>query len=164
MRIALYPCCGTDFEIPSTLLSSYADTVIFCDTNKRNRKEFKDWYAARSSAPLIQTKFECVDVWDLLKTCSKLSVFFYRGDSSGEGGSGIPVFSNEFLEVLMAKFEDTGYILSDGSNSVGGMFQAMKRRSGVDRFGFRFRPVAEQPMLENHGLFLIKVEKLLPSR
>ncbi|NDD13804.1 MAG: hypothetical protein EB072_14435 [Betaproteobacteria bacterium] len=161
MRNALYPCCGTDFEIPSTLLRSYADTVIFCDTNKRNRQKFKDWHADSSSAILIQTNFECIDVWDFLGTCSKLSAFFYRRDSSGEGGSGVPVFSDEFLEVLMAKFEDTGYILSDGSNSVGGMFRAMIRISGLDRFGFRFRTVKEQPLLENFGLYLVKVERLL---
>jgi hypothetical protein len=48
----------------------------------------------------------------------KISVFFYRGDSMGEGGSGFYWLRRGRLRNLLEVLEDGGLIVSDGSNAM----------------------------------------------
>jgi hypothetical protein len=50
------------------------------------------------------------------KEIDKLGVFFYRGDSSGEGGSGNLWLKPEHLDKVCNKLIDGGLIVSDGSD------------------------------------------------
>ncbi len=47
----------------------------------------------------------------------KFAVFFYRGDSQGEGGSGFYWLSNRYLSEVLQSIEDGGFLVTDGSNS-----------------------------------------------
>jgi hypothetical protein len=49
---------------------------------------------------------------------ASLSVFFYRGDSQGEGGSGFYWLKNDRLRNVLEVLEDGGLIVSDGSNAI----------------------------------------------
>ena len=49
---------------------------------------------------------------------SSLSIFFYRGDSPGEGGSGFYWLKKDRLRNVLEVLEDGGLIVSDGSNAV----------------------------------------------
>ena len=46
----------------------------------------------------------------------KFAVFFYRGDSQGEGGSGFYWLSNKYLSEVLQSIEDGGFLVTDGSN------------------------------------------------
>ena len=47
---------------------------------------------------------------------SRLAIFFYRGDSLGEGGSGNLWLAPDHLADVLARLEDGGLIVTDGSN------------------------------------------------
>lgn len=47
---------------------------------------------------------------------SRLAIFFYRGDSLGEGGSGNLWLAPDHLGDVLARLEDGGLIITDGSN------------------------------------------------
>lgn len=160
MKIALYPCCGSDFDLPSTILLPYADTVLFCDVKTSNQREYIRWSRHGSGCMPIETQFSRESVWKLLLNFPELTTFFYRKDSSGEGGSGIKVFGDEFMSLLMTKFALSGYIISDGSNSVDGIFQQMISRKGLERYGYFFSLSVEQPFKAEYELHLIEVRRL----
>lgn len=48
-----------------------------------------------------------------------ISVFFYRGDSEGEGGSGNPWLSARLFVKVLARMHDQGLIVTDGSQTCG---------------------------------------------
>jgi hypothetical protein len=160
VKIALYPCCGSDFDVPSILLAKYAELVLFCDVKASNLREYDQWSRQHARASPIETRFSRQSVWKLLATSPKLTTFFYRRDSSGEGGSGIQVFGDEFMSLLMSKFSSIGYIISDGSNSVDGIFSQMLSMQGLERYGYIFSSSCEQPFLDEFKLHLIEVRQL----
>lgn len=47
----------------------------------------------------------------------KFAVFFYRGDSQGEGGSGFYWLSYKYIREVLNSIEDGGFLVTDGSNS-----------------------------------------------
>lgn len=57
-----------------------------------------------------------VDGFTSLLTLDNISVFFYRGDSIGEGGSGQWWFGKNIFETLLDKMVEGGIILTDGAN------------------------------------------------
>jgi hypothetical protein len=50
------------------------------------------------------------------KEISRIGVFFYRGDSAGEGGSGNHWLSRDHIDEICDKLIDGGLIVSDGSD------------------------------------------------
>ena len=48
----------------------------------------------------------------------KLSVFFYRGDSTGDGGSGFCWLKRKLLRYVLTEIEAGGLLISDGSNAI----------------------------------------------
>ena len=48
-----------------------------------------------------------------------ISVFFYRGDSEGESGSGSPWLNSRLFVKVLAKLHDQGLIITDGSQTCG---------------------------------------------
>src|SRR4051794_18227136 len=50
------------------------------------------------------------------KEISSLGVFFYRGDSEGEGGSGFHWLRRQNLKVVLNKLISGGLLVTDGSN------------------------------------------------
>lgn len=49
----------------------------------------------------------------------RISVFFYRGDSDGEGGSGTQWLNSSRFDGVLKKMVDNGLIVTDGSQSCG---------------------------------------------
>jgi len=58
----------------------------------------------------------CNDGAIALSSLDKLSVFFYRGDSIGEGGSGQWWLGPKLFNFILDKLLDGGLIITDGSN------------------------------------------------
>ena len=70
-----------------------------------------------------QCKGRGYDAFRTLRTLLKsqqtqLSVFFYRGDSPGNGGSGFDWLRKARLKNVLEVLEDYGLIISDGSNAI----------------------------------------------
>lgn len=158
-RVAFYPCCSTDIEEPLGLLRDFADEVVFCDVNPSLRPRWNEISARFSEGlPLPNASFLVDDVRTVVNCIERIDVLFYRGDSGGEGGSGILVLGDSFLPRLLRRFPPHGgYIITDGSNSRGSNFRRMTRPSGLTKHGWRFHKTAEQPFLSKHGLYVISV-------
>ena len=161
MRTAFYPCCETDVVTPVTLMRNYADHIVFCDI----REQLHKW-KHRQPKELLEgiptSKFVVGDAREVILQIPVIDILFYRQDSNGEGGSGLYVLGDVFLRPLMARFSTSGgYIFTDGSNSRGGNFKRMIRKSGLEKFGRRFSATTDQPYLASYGLWRIQVSSPL---
>ena len=76
------------------------------------------------------------------KDISPLGVFFYRGDSMGEGGSGNIWFTKEHLAEICYKLVDKGLIVTD---SCGSIYRGIKGNWGCFDLGAYSRPDSMTP-------------------
>ena len=61
-----------------------------------------------------------MDAWIAIDKLPEINILFYRRDGMSEGGSGVQVLSDAYLEKLFAKFsQNGGKIITDGSNAFG---------------------------------------------
>lgn len=67
--------------------------------------------------------------WAFDRLNDPLGVFFYRGDSLGEGGSGILWNDAPLMERVMRKLVDGGLIVTDGSNPGEGSNRSVSRHA-----------------------------------
>ena len=157
-RIAFYPCCADDISEPRQLLTELVDEIIYCDRRKPRSWSFE---SKRIEPPIV--RFVQDDAKQFIPKLPPIKVFFYRRDSSGEGGSGLYLLGKKWLEEILRHFSpEGGLIITDGSNSRSGLFRKMIRPDGYTRnsWGWRFRPALEQNWLESHGLHSIEVTKI----
>lgn len=157
MKTAFYPCCETDVVTPVTLMRGYVDRIVFCDVRDKLH-EWKRRQPREISEGMPTSDFVVDDAREVILQLPVINVLFYRRDSNAEGGSGLYVLGDVFLRPLMEKFSMSGgYIFTDGSNSRGGNFKRMIRKSGMEKFGRRFSATTEQPYLDEFGLWRIWV-------
>lgn len=62
---------------------------------------------------------------------SQIGVFFYRGDSPGEGGSGTRWLSKRWLEKFLPRIKDGGLIVTDGSMSDPKQFKRFQKNCDI---------------------------------
>jgi hypothetical protein len=154
-RIAFYPCCASDVEEPLTILSGIVDEVVFCDNNP---KLASGWRGATTGINHPKASFRVGDARKVVGDLPVIDALFYRRDSEGEGGSRIFVLGDSFLSLVLKKFNPAGgLIITDGSNSRGGNFKKMCRRSGLEKLGWRFSAATDQPLMKPHGLLVVSV-------
>jgi hypothetical protein len=155
---AFYPCCGSDVSEPRRLLAQYVDEIIFCD-----RRSFGAWSVQDDWPGLAAAHFMTGDARDVIGTLPPISLLFYRKDSTGEGGSGIFILGKQWLREILRHFPASGgLIITDGSNSGGGMFRKMTRPSGHTKsaWGWKFHPAPDQELLHSHRLHKIEVTRI----
>ena len=148
-RTAFYPCCSTDFAEPYDILNSLVDQIIFCDISISAAILFKSQEFVFPKATFWQK-----DALEAIKEINQIDVFFYRGDSAGEGGSGLFFFGDNIFPLLVEKFNPQGaLIISDGSNARGSNWRKIKRKNGVTRYSRLFKPALEQKyvMVKGNG-------------
>ena len=156
VRTAFYPCCGKDFEYPSQLLAGFVDRIIFCDIRAQYAKHLAryDGHIGR-----VSVEFIAGDVQEVVERRVTL-LFFYRGDSRGEGGSGVYVLGKKFFDCLAERLIDGALVITDGHNSGDKLFQRMLRPEGYLRFGkhYSLKSGVHQPNEE--GLYTIYVNNV----
>lgn len=154
--VAFYPCCCRDVVEPVDLVQPYAERIVFCDIDNRLESE---WQVQNPRLPSsAQVEFRLDDARNVIASMAKIDVLFYRGDSEGEGGSGLFVLGDSVLPSILAKFPSRGgLIITDGSNSRGSNFKRMIRRSGLRKHGWIFNLAQARPLLESPGLHIITV-------
>ncbi len=138
-----YPCCGTDTADAVRLFAPYASEFHFADAyrfasprlNTRRKPEAAGASPKAHDVPSIGTivlqepatvalEFSGVRAYShkkdglltLLEDLPTLSVFFYRGDSQGEGGSNQRWLEPVLLDVVLSRLMDGGILYTDGSN------------------------------------------------
>ncbi|HHW19180.1 MAG TPA: hypothetical protein GXX30_09845 [Firmicutes bacterium] len=138
--ILFYPCCGNDTYEPIVLFHDVISEFHFVDIASIPRLPSID---GRGSLPL-RPRLVTIDRYDSLEVhtwvidtspkrtlrifchqedgekvfrqLQNLSVFFYRGDSPGEGGSGVWWLGPDLFNAVVEKLVDGGLIVTDGSN------------------------------------------------
>jgi hypothetical protein len=131
-----YPCCGSDIEDAIKHFGPGVEDYYFADPYNppgRRRSRWDEWHT------LTIPHTECVVLgpqghWriphreyrvysyrkdgllTLLENVQEMSVFYYRGDSTGEGGSNQKWLSPVLFHTVLAKLLDGGLIVTDGSN------------------------------------------------
>lgn len=79
------------------------------------------WTASKSGLA-FRTIYLKADAQELIQTLAarneQFGVFFYRGDSPGEGGSDVYLLQPPILETTLQIIEDNGVLVSDGSNAI----------------------------------------------
>jgi len=158
MKTAFYPCCNRDVEEPPRILANEVQRIIFCDINPSYEQYWRRSAITKLEGDLPATEFIVADAVAALPRVEVIDVLFYRRDSGGEGGSGVFVLGDAFLRPLLMRFTPTGgLIITDGSNSRGGNFKRMIKRSGMTKHGWKFSASTEQPYQAQHGLWRIAV-------
>lgn len=139
-RIAFYPCCAADIRPPANALAGIVDEIIYCDISLSLRD---DRSLVASNGP--KRTFWRMDIREALEQIPRIDVFFYRRDSTSEGGSGAYVLGKYIMPLILAKMtRDPSLFVTDGSNSRGGTFRKMKRNSGLIICGKHITKRSEQ--------------------
>lgn len=157
MRTAFYPCCGSDFEYPSQLLSGMVDRIIFCDIHQECSKRLERF---KGQIGAVEVEFIAGDVRGIIGQMGKIDVFFYRGDSRGEGGSGVYILAKKFVDTLAKHFGEEALIITDGRNSGDKLFQRMIRPEGYIRLGRHYQPKLGVAQPNSEGLYTIQVKSI----
>lgn len=156
-RVAFYPCCYLDVVEPLALLAPYANEVVLCDIDSKLLPIWEKAIASQTSK--VKVSFLVGDVRQVVSSLKSVDVLFYRGDSPGEGGSGVFVLGDSFLPRILERLNPEGsLIITDGSNSRGGNFKKMIRPNGMTKHGWLFLPYPEQPYVEKHNLHIISAK------
>lgn len=155
-----------DFKEPLALLSGLVNEVVFCDSDKRVEKNFRNMCSAGDvPARAPKATFICDRADSALARVPAIDVLFYRRDSDGEGGSRLFVLGDSFLPKILERIPlQGGLIITDGSNSRGGNFKRMTRASGLQKHGFRFSAAHKQPFLSLLELHIIEVTRVEPGQ
>jgi len=131
-----YPCCGHDISHAISEFASYVESLHFADPfnapgNNKTQESITthdvphvERVAAKTSDPettVIKEHEVQVHAGDglqaLYKKVPDLSVFYYRGDSPGEGGSNQRWLEPVLFHYVLSRLLDGGLIVTDGSNS-----------------------------------------------
>jgi hypothetical protein len=144
-----YPCCGADISDPIKILGEYSSNFIFCDI-----RSHRNWREIQNSD--VPATFLRMDAWNAIEKLPQIDVLFYRRDGMNEGGSGVEVLGDDYLEKLFQKFPPNGgKIITDGSNALG--HQLDKLELGlVTCAGFNIS-LSENQEFENYGLMSFNV-------
>ena len=183
-RVGFYPACGgRDVEASAAILAPFVDRILYCDISKQL---IPCWNRLRRTLPPVPAvEFKCYDARAALVGVPRISVAFHRGDSQGEGGSGLSIFRGRLAGMILNRFPpEGGLYITDGSNlwpkqfkrlqRAGGVpihlangiaaigelgYQQLTRASGMAIHRWRLRPAPDQTLLESHGLWIITATK-----
>lgn len=140
-----YPCSGTDVEAAIGFFSGYVSEFHFADPfhpaspklRRGKRLEKTDvihfsllgdllnaqGFSQRlDRSDVVAVSHKKDGVLTLLDDISDLSVFYYRGDSPGEGGSNQWWMGPVLFDLVLSKILDGGLVCGDGSNGCGHFF------------------------------------------
>lgn len=133
---AFNPCCGSDLEQLPRLFGRHVSAYHFADAyrgvggTRRRRTHAQQTSiehignvvvgSSQSETMLIegqQAVFHKEDgLLTLIDDIRDLSIFYYRGDTGGEGGSVQRVLGPVVFHLVLARLLDGGLICTDGSN------------------------------------------------
>ncbi|MCO5250122.1 MAG: hypothetical protein M9949_01725 [Candidatus Kapabacteria bacterium] len=137
-------------------------------------REFK--YIDKNTEHQVSVKFRRgYGIYALRDLVSELDVFFYRGDSPGEGGSNAWWNRRPSITCTLSKLKDGGLYITDGSNCSTGEYSFLGKnnhsrlgykkkdyppgRDYFDQSGNKFSCVGEEVSSDHRPTFVWKVTK-----
>lgn len=152
-----YPCAGDDLEFPINFFAGHVEEFHFADSFSRNygipnaakRQQLIDhepipWIGRVIDRPgkLIRKDINGNRVvmhnkdglLTFLENLPTISVFFYRGDSCGEGGSGQLWQGPVLLDLVLSRVMEGGLVCTDESNGSGPLYNNLRNLS---QFAYR---------------------------
>lgn len=148
-----YPSSGNDFHLPIEVFSNYVNEFHFADALNRNYGQNKHlkrnmitkeipWIGRIAMGETSQSQkainkshaiFHRKDgLLTLLEDIDDLTIFFYRGDSRGEGGSGQLWQGPVLLDYVLLRIQDGGLLCADDSNGFGSLFSELRESIHVN--------------------------------
>jgi hypothetical protein len=131
-----YPCCGADIEDAVKFFGSCVTECRFADPycppggQPSERGSWRQlliphiktvvagphehWLIGHAGCPVHSYRKDGLHT--LIEDVPDLSVFYYRGDSEGEGGSNQLWLSPVLFHTVLARLLDGGIIVTDGAN------------------------------------------------
>jgi hypothetical protein len=112
--------------IPNEILEQLKERNIR-STGFRNNTTItykQEWLYTPQDGRKIEVYRHIQDGLITFMTLDKVSVFFLRGDSEGEGGSGQRWFQESIFKLILEKLVDGGLIVTDGSSSDPGSYES----------------------------------------
>jgi hypothetical protein len=85
-RVAFYPCCGADIEVPRSLLRGFVDEIFFCDIRSDLPILVAEAAQRSTDSGLPEIRPLLDDAIHILDHLGTIHVLFYR-DGSNERGS-----------------------------------------------------------------------------
>ncbi len=114
----------------------------------------------RTLPPAPAASSSAADAHTALVGNPRISVAFHRGDSLGEGGSGLSIVRGRLAGTIPDRFPaQVGLLITDGANLWPNELRRLTRASGVATHGWRLRPALDQTRLKSHGLWIITATK-----
>ncbi|WP_005031502.1 hypothetical protein [Holophaga foetida] len=131
-----YPCCGDDIGHALQVFGPYVSRCRFADVFKPagHRPKFRSHTSGKGlphigtvicgeeaskdleGYPLPVTSHRKDGLLTFLQDLGPLAVFYYRGDSAGEGGSDQRWLMPVLLDVILSRLLEGGLICTDGAN------------------------------------------------
>jgi hypothetical protein len=136
-----------------SIMKDYVDEIVFCDVRRTPLGAISKHKGEHPTPTFIQG-----DARKVVTQIGSIDVLFYRRDSEGEGGSGLFVLGDSFLPHILEVFNPRGgFIITDGSNSRGGIFKKMKSAGGFSKYGWHIQRTEDQPFEEEYSLLMFSV-------
>lgn len=131
--------------------------AVTCDIGEQCAKHLAryNWHIGS-----VTVEFIAGDVREVIERMNNIAVFFYRGDSRGEGGSRVYVLGKKFFDRLATRLIDGALIIMDGRNSGDKLFKRMLRPEGYIRFGKHYSPKSGTHQPNEEGLYTIHVKNI----
>ena len=146
------------------MMKGLVGSVIFCDIKKISTRQQELFRKEAEERGLPKPKFIIDNVRKVIPTLPRIDIFYYRGDSPGEGGSGIFMLGKKWLSRILEHFpEKNGLIITDGNNCNKKQFRRMIQPGGYywSSMGWKFTRLLPTPNPEIGGLYVLNVERVV---
>lgn len=160
LKTGFYPACGRDVKEPLSILGDLVDRVVFCDINPLLQDSWSKLITRKLTTYKAVPEFVVGHAKDVLLSLDRLDVLFHRKDGMGEGGSGLPIFSKDWLKIITDKMpEEGGMIITDGSNTWGHQFKKILRDDGLALCDWKFTLNQNVSQPPHNQLYTISVSR-----
>lgn len=114
-RTGFYPASARDYLEPLQLLKGWVDHMVFCDIwlVPQGRQPLRQLRETALEDGLPEPSFLLGDALSAMSYLKPVDVFFLRGDSGGEGGSGLFLLGPERLPLTLSLIKPNGILVAD---------------------------------------------------
>lgn len=159
-RTGFYPVSAVDYLEPLQLLRNEVDHLIFCDLRLgfKNRLEHVKLTKNITSSDLPSASFIIGDALVVMEYLKPTDVFFLRGDSSGEGGSGLDLLGKGRIQSVLTAVKHGGIIVTDKPNAFNWLNEMLSGKSSQYQVGDRtLYLTSDQPWIDI-GLYKVRAD------
>lgn len=175
-----YPCAGNDLDFPINFFEGHVEEFHFADPFNRNYENLRRHHKITDPEPIpwigrvidrpgtvirkdVKGNKVVMHSKDglltLLENLPAISVFFYRGDSSGEGGSEQMWQGPVLLDLVLSRVMVGGLICTDESNGCGFLYSNLRKLSQFSYRNLTLNKVSDDLPGKNGALVVWQIIK-----